>query len=128
MVNNINPETPFTFRFIDLESNVSLELFNECNQAVKNVEILTVVLEDEEIPDDIPPKVSISFADVKFIKSKEKVVLSHRTWIDGKPSYEKRDHLLRLKEISGQTITYVLDISWDNAEGKRRFQRIPIKR
>lgn len=120
-------ENPFTFKFIDSESDVFLELCNECKQTLRNVEILTLVLEDEEIPGDISAKVSISFADIKFIKSKEGVILSHKIWIDGKPSEAKRDQLLRLKKIAGQVLTYVLDISWDNAEGKRRFQRIPIR-
>lgn len=120
-------EYPFTFRFIDLESKVFLELFNECDQTLKSVEILSVVLKDEDAPGYISSKVSIDFADIKSIHSKEKVILSHKIWIDGKPADRDHDQLSRLKVMAGQIMTYVLDISWDNEEGKRRFQRIPIK-
>lgn len=127
MTINDATENPFMFRFTESESKVFLELFNGCYQTLRNVEIFTVVLDDEEIIDSIPPKVSISFADLKFINSKQWIILSHKTWIDGKPTHAKHDQLSRLKAITGQAKTYVLDISWDNAEGKRRFQRIPMK-
>jgi len=32
----------------------------------------------------------------------------------------------RLKVIAGEVSPYVLDISWEDAEGKARFQRIPV--
>lgn len=121
-------ENPFTFRFVDLESKVFLELFNGCDQMLRSVEILTVVLKDEDALGHISSKVSIDFADIKSIHSKEKVILSHKTWIDGKPADADHDQLTRLKIIAGQSMTYVLDISWNNAEGKRRFQRIPMRR
>jgi hypothetical protein len=53
-------------------------------------------------------------------------VLSARTWIDGKPVDADRDQLARLKEIEGQVKPYVLDISWQDADEKMRFQRIPL--
>jgi hypothetical protein len=120
-------ENPFTFRFIDVDSKVFLELFNGCDQTLKSVEILTVVLKEEDSPGYISSKVSIDFADVKSIKPKEKVIVSHKTWIDGKPAAKDNDELSHLKVIASQVMTYVLDISWENAEGKRRFQRIPLR-
>jgi hypothetical protein len=53
-------------------------------------------------------------------------VLSPRTWIAGKPVDADRDQLARLEEIEGQVKPYVLDISWQDADEKMRFQRIPL--
>ena len=50
----------------------------------------------------------------------------HRTWINGKPATDARDQMERLKVIVGELKPYVLDISWENREGKARFQRIPV--
>jgi hypothetical protein len=52
--------------------------------------------------------------------------VSHRTWINGKPVDDKRDQMARLKVVPGEFSPYVLDISWQDAEGKARFQRIPV--
>lgn len=114
---------PFTFRFIDIRSGVLLELTNTTNQALKSVEILSVFLKDEgEIN---PPQAHIRFDAVKCIQPKEKAVLSHRTWINGRPSDPADDRLDRLKG-EGKANPYVLDISWEDAESKTRFQRIPL--
>jgi hypothetical protein len=56
----------------------------------------------------------------------EKTVLSHRTWIDGKPADADHDQMKRLKPIAGQANPYALEISWEDAEGKMRFERIPV--
>jgi hypothetical protein len=53
-------------------------------------------------------------------------VMSHRTWIDGKPASDERDQMNQLTIIAGKFNPYVLDISWEDAEGKARFQRIPV--
>jgi hypothetical protein len=119
-------EEPFTARIVETESNVILELVNTTDRQLKSVEILTVFLKDEETPGGGPSRAHIKFADIKSIQPKEKVVLSHRTWIDGKPSEPHDDQLERLKIIAGGIRPYVLDISWEDAEGKSRFQRIPI--
>ena len=37
---------PLTFRFIDVEADVRLELSNDADHALKSVEILTVFLKD----------------------------------------------------------------------------------
>lgn len=54
------------------------------------------------------------------------MVLSHRTWINGKPAKAEQDQMARLKLIAGQANPYALEISWEDAEGKMRFQRIPV--
>ena len=120
-----NRETkPFTFRFIDIRSGVLLELTNTTNQALKSVEILSVFLKDEgEIN---PPQAHIRFDAVRSIQPKEKAVLSHRTWINGRPSDPADDRLDRLKGREGKANPYVLDISWEDAESKPRFQRISL--
>ena len=116
----------FTARFIDEGSKVLLELMNETDQVLKCVEILTIFLKDEETPGGGPSQANIKFKDTECIYPKEKVVLSHRTWINGKPAGPDCDQLRRLKVITGEARPYVLDISWENAEGKSRFQRIPV--
>lgn len=117
---------PFTARFIDDGSKVFLELVNATDQTLTGVEILSVFLKDEETPGGGPSRVHIRFEPIKSIQPKEKVVLSHRTWIDGKPADVNHDQLERLKVIAGEVRAYVLDISWEDREGKSRFQRIPV--
>ena len=117
---------PFTTRFIDAEARVFLELTNTGDEMCRVVEILTVFLKDEETPGGGPASAHIKFDPIKLVLPREKAVLSHRTWIDGRPADEDRDQLERLKAIEGQAKPYVLDISWENGEGKTRFQRIPV--
>ena len=117
---------PFTARFIDDGSKVLLELVNATDQTLTSVEILSVFLKDEETPGGGPSRVHIRFEPINSIQPKEKVVLSHRTWIDGKPADVNHDQLERLKVIAGEVRAYVLDISWEDREGKSRFQRIPV--
>jgi hypothetical protein len=123
MSNNI--EKPFTARFIDSAPKVLLELTNMSDETCKSVEILAVFLKDEETPGG-PSRAHIKFEEIKTVHPKEKAVFSHRTWIDGKPSDADHDQLKRLQAIEGQVKPYVLDISWENREGKTRFQRIPV--
>ena len=117
---------PFTARFIDATALVLLELTNTGDETCKCVEILAVFLKDEETPGGGPARAHIKFDAVKSVLPKEKAVLSHRTWIDGRPAEAGSDQLERLKAIEGQTKPYVLDISWEDGEGKTRFQRIPV--
>lgn len=116
----------FVARFVDAGSKVHLELMNVTDQTLESVEILTVFLKDEETTGGGPSRVHIKFEDIKSIRPKEKAVLSHRTWIDGKPAASDRDQLERLKVIASEAKPYVLDISWQDTEGKTRFQRIPV--
>ncbi len=118
-------EKPFTFRFIDAGAKVLLELTNATDRPLRSIEILTVFLKDEETLGG-PSQAHIRFEAIKSLQPKEKSTLSHRTWINGKPADPDRDQLDRLKVIPGEARPYVLDISWEDAEGKSRFQRIPV--
>ncbi len=119
-------EKPFTARFIDDEARVSLELTNTGDETCKAVEVLAVFLKDEETPGGGPSRAHIKFDTVKAVLPKESAILTHKTWIDGKPVEGGRDQLGRLKALEGKVKPYVLDISWENGEGKTRFQRIPV--
>jgi len=121
-----NTAKPFTFRFVDAGANVQLELMNATEQTLKSVEILTVFLKDEVTPGGGPSQAHIKFDAVNSILPNEKALLSHRTWINGKPAPTDRDQLARLKLVTGEVNPYVLDISWQDPEGKTRFQRIPV--
>ncbi len=120
----MNTEKPLTFRFIDVDADVRLELSNEADHALKCVEVLTVFLKDIETPGGGPSQAHIRFDAVGSIRPKENVVLSHKTWVNGKIA--GADLLARLKVIAGEVKPYVLDISWEDPEGKTRFQRIPV--
>ena len=117
---------PFTYRFIDVEANVRLELSNDAEHALTCVEILTVFLKDVETPGGGPSQAHIRFAAVESIRPKEHVVLSHKTWVNGKIADPSEDLLARLKVVPGEVKPYVLDISWQDDQGKIRFQRIPV--
>ena len=121
-----NTAKPLTFRFIDGEADVRLELSNDADHALKCVEILTVFLKDVETPGGGPSQAHIRFDQVGSIRPKEQVVLSHKTWVNGKIAGADADLLARLKVINGEVKPYVLDISWEDPEGKTRFQRIPV--
>lgn len=117
---------PFSVRFIDAGEQVLLELANKSDRTLWGVEILTVFLKDEETPGGGPSRAHIRFEPVKSIRAKERVVVGHKTWIDGRPIDSAHDQLGRLKEVAGEKMPYVLDISWNDAEGKTRFQRVPV--
>ncbi len=122
---SMNNQNPFTFRFLDTKPKVLLELKNTTETTLRTIEILTVFLKDEET-DGGPSQAHISFNAIKAMLPKEAAVLSHRTWINGKPANDDRDQMERLKVVAGEATPYVLDISWEDAEGKSRFQRIPV--
>jgi hypothetical protein len=126
MTANSKTEKPFIFRFIDARPKVLLELTNATEKTIKSIEILTVFLKDEETPGGGPSQAHIRFDAIKSMHPKDTAVLSHRTWINGSPVNDERDQLGRLKVIAGKVSPYVLDISWEDAEGKTRFQRIPV--
>jgi hypothetical protein len=119
-------EKPLSCRFIDTSSKVLLELTNATEQTLKSIEVLTVFLKDEETPGGGPSQAHIRFDSIRAMQPKEKAILSHRTWINGRPADTDFDQLGRLKLITGEVSPYVLDISWEDAEGKSRFQRIPV--
>jgi hypothetical protein len=124
MASNGKTEKPFNFRFIDAPATVLLELTNGTDHTLKSIEILTVFLKEEETSG--PSQAHIRFDAVALMKPGEKAVLSHKTWINGKPADTNHDQLERLKIIPGRVSPYVLDISWEDAHGKTRFQRIPV--
>ena len=126
MAVNGRTDKPFTFRFIDAPSTVLLELTNGTDHTLKSIEILTIFLKDEETLGRGASQAHIRFDLIASMKPREKAVLSHKTWINGKPADTAHDQLERLKVIPGEVSPYVLDISWEDAEGKTRFQRIPV--
>jgi hypothetical protein len=121
-----NDVKPLSCRFIDGESDVLLELTNAADHALKSVEILTVFLKDLDTPGGGPSQAHIRFDSVGSIRPKENVVLSHKTWVNGKVADSTADQLARLKTVAGEVKPYVLDISWQDPEGKTRYQRIPV--
>ena len=116
----------FNFRFINGPSTVLVELTNSSEMTLKSIEILTIFLKDKETPGGGPSQAHIRFDGVKSMKPGEKTVLSHRTWINGKPADADHDQMERLKLIASQANPYVLEISWEEPDGKMRFQRIPV--
>jgi hypothetical protein len=118
-------ERPFTFRFVELDSKRHLELTNTTEQTLRQVEILTVFLKREQLIGS-DSQVHISFQNLELIRSLERAVMVHRTWLDGKPAQPEQDQLKMLEPIAGKACPYVLDISWQDVDGKTRFQRIPV--
>ena len=117
--------SPLTYAFTGDGAETRLELINASDQPLRSVEVLTVFLKDEETS-GAPSRAHIRFETVKYIQPREKAVMPHKTLIDGKLADPTDDQLERLKVIAGTTKPYVLDISWEDAEGKSRFQRIPV--
>lgn len=122
---NKSAET-LTIRFIDEGSQLLLEVMNETDQTLKCVEILTVFLKDEETPGGGPSRAHISFEALASIRANGKSIASHKTWIDGKPVTLSQDQLARLKAMAGEERPYTLDFSWQDAQGKTHYQRIPV--
>src|SRR5712664_108450 len=121
-----NKPKPFTYELVNDGSNVFLELTNATKETLKSVEILTVFLKNEEASGWGPSQVHIRFEAVERILPAEKSIMHHTIWVNGKQADAHADHLQRLQAIEGKANPYVLDISWQNAEGKTRFQRIPV--
>lgn len=120
-------EKPFTARFLDDgDEKVLLELTNTTHEVLKGVEILAIFLKDQGTPGGGPSRSHIKFEPLKSVRPQEKAVLSHRTWIDGKPAGDGHDQLERLRVMAGEDKPYVLDISWEDGEGKTQYQRIPV--
>ena len=122
----IKKPRPFTYQFLDDGPNLHLELTNATQQTLKRVEILTIFLKNEEASVAGPAQVHIRFDSVERILPAEKSVFSHTTLINGKVTRDDRDQLARLQDVEGAPNPYILDISWQDAEGRTRFQRIPV--
>ena len=123
---NNHMKKTFNFQFIDAPPKVVVELTNASENTLKSVEVLTIFLKDKEIPGRGRSQAHIRFDGVKSMQPGEKTVLSHRTWIDGKPVDVDHDQLAQLRLIAGRTNPYALEISWEDPDGKMRFQRIPL--
>lgn len=125
IMSNSIPKT-LTARFLDTKPKVLLELTNETETTLKSVEILTIFLKTKTTLTHAPSQAHIRFDAIKLMLPQEKAVLSHRTWIDGDPVSDERDQMAELQIIAGKFSPYTLDISWEDAQGKARFQRIPV--
>ena len=110
MTADSNMKKTFNFRFIDAPSKVVVELTNASDKTLKSIEILTIFLKDKETPGGGPSQAHIRFDGVKCMQPGEKMVLSHRTWINGKPAKAEQDQMARLKLIAGQANPYALEI------------------
>ena len=126
MIADSNRKKTFDFRFVDVSSKVAVELTNTSEKTLKSIEILTIFLKDNHTPGGGPSQAHIRFDSVKSMLPGEKTILSHRSWINGKPVDADHDQMERLKPIPGQANPYALEISWEDAEGKMCFQRIPV--
>jgi hypothetical protein len=102
-----------------------MEITNTTTSTLKSVEILTVFLKDEEGLAG-PSRAHIRFDTIKSVQPNEKAVVFHRTWINGRPANDAQDQIRRLEIVAGAAQPYVLDISWEDVEGKIQFQRIPV--
>ena len=127
MTADSNMKKTFNFRFLDASSKVVVELTNASEKTLKSIEVLTIFLKDKETPGGGPSQAHIRFEGVKCMQPGEKTVLTHRTWINGKPADADHDQMERLRLIVGQANPYALDISWEDPDGKMRFQRIPVR-
>ena len=123
---SIKKPRPFTYKFVDEGPGLLLELTNATQQTLKSVEILTIFLKNEETSPAGPAQVHIRFDSVDRILPAEKSVFSHTTLINGKVAEDDRQQLARLQAVEGAPNPYILDISWQDAEGRTRFQRIPV--
>ena len=126
MTMSLNNDKPFTARFLDGDQKVLLELTNTSGEMLRSVEILAIFLKDQGTPSGVPSRSHIKFETVRSVNPKESAVLSHQTWVDGRPADAANDQLERLQAVEGEVKPYVLDISWENEEGKTRYQRIPV--
>ena len=122
---NKTKQQTLTAKFLDTKPRVLLELTNETETTLRSVEILTIFLKDQAT-ESAPCEAHIRFDTIKSMSPRQTAVISHRTWINGQPARDERDQMARLKLLPGEPNPYVLDVSWQDAEGKSRFQRIPV--
>ena len=120
------PHKTITARFLDTKPRVLLELTNATEKTLKSVEVLTIFLKTNATLNRGYSQAHIRFDAIKLMLPHQTAVMSHRTWIDGKPASDERDQMTQLTSVAGKFNPYVLDISWEDAEGKARFQRIPV--
>jgi hypothetical protein len=102
-----------------------MEITNTTAKTLKSLEILTVFLRNEEGPGG-PSRAHIRFDPINSVRPNEKAVVSHKTWINGMPASDEQDQIGRLEVVAGAVKPYVLDISWQDVDGKTQFHRIPV--
>ena len=119
-----NNRAPLVIRLMDTRPRMLMEITNTTASTLKSVEILTVFLKDED-PSGLS-RVHIRFDPIRTVQPNEKAVVSHRTWINGSPASDAQDQIGRLEDVAGAIKPYVLDISWEDVDGKIQFQRIPV--
>ena len=124
MTNN-NNRAPLVVRFIDSHPRMLMEITNTSVNPLKSVEILTVFLKDRQGL-TTAARAHIRFDPIRFVQPNEKAVVYHRTWINGRPSSDAQDQIGQLEVVAGVVKPYVLDISWEDVDGKIQFQRIPV--
>ena len=124
MISN-NNRAPLAIRFMDIKPRMLMEITNTTANTLRSVEILTVFLKDEA-GSAAPSSAHIRFDPIKFVGPNEKAVVSHRTWINGRPANDAQDQIGRLEVVVGAVKPYVLDISWEDVDGKTQFYRIPV--
>jgi hypothetical protein len=102
-----------------------MEITNTAVNTLKSVEILTVFLRDQQGL-TAPSRAHIRFDPIKSVQPNEKAVVYHKTWINGRPASDAQDQMGQLQAVEGMNKPYVLDISWEDVDGKIQFQRIPV--
>jgi hypothetical protein len=120
-----NNRTPLVIRFMDTKPRMLMEITNTAATTLKSVEILTVFLREEQGSAG-SFRAHIRFDPIKSVQPNEKAVVSHRTWINGRPASDAQDQIGKLEVVTGAIKPYVLDISWEDVDGKMQFQRIPV--
>jgi len=120
-----NNRAPLVVRFIDTHPRMLMEITNTSVNPLKSVEILTVFLKDQN-GFNTSSRAHIRFDPIKSVQPNEKAVVYHRTWINGRPSTDSQDQIGQLEVVAGVVKPYVLDISWEDVDGKTQFQRIPV--
>ena len=124
MKSNSN-RAPFVVRFIDTHPRMLMEITNTSASLLKTVEILTVFLKDEQ-GFTTASRAHIRFDPIKCVQPNEKAVVYHKTWINGRAATDAQDRIRQLEDVAGVVQPYVLDISWEDVDGKIQFQRIPV--
>ena len=119
-----NNRAPLVIRLMDTRPRMLMEITNTTASTLRSVEILTVFLKDED--QGGISRAHIRFDPIRTIQPNEKAVVSHRTWINGSPASDAQDQIGRLEDVAGAIKPYVLDISWEDVDGKIQFQRIPV--
>ena len=124
MINN-NNRAPLVVRFIDTQPRMLMEITNTSVNPLKSVEILTIFLRERQ-GFNTASRAHIRFDPIKSVQPNEKAVVYHRTWSNGRPSSDAQDQIGQLEVVAGVVKPYVLDISWEDVDGKIQFQRIPV--